>query len=127
RGRTGLREKKEPDPMRKAALPALVVLAALCYAARPGLMRHALAAGPQSASASKSAKFGTVSRIDKQYEQALDAKDLTAAKKLIGKEGAFKGTVAKVFTPKSNNLVILNFAGDYKTAIVAVVKKGDFG
>src|SRR4051812_30030817 len=109
--------------MRKTALPALLVVAAVCYAARPGWMRQAVAAGPgQSESASKSARFGSVSRTDKEYTQALDTKDLAGAEKLIGKEGSFKGTVARVFAPKSNNLVILNFAKDYKTAVTAVVK-----
>src|SRR4051812_13232366 len=113
--------------MRRAALPVLFAVAALAYAARPGLVRHAFAAGPaQSEGASKSAEFGTVFKTDKQNQEAHDAKDLEGAKKLIGKEGVFKGTVAKVFTPKSNSVVILNFAKDYKTAVSAVVKKEDF-
>jgi len=106
--------------------PFLPVLLALAVAAAPVLAGEASKKPSQSSLASKTAQFGTVSKADHQYQQALDAKDLKAAVKLVGKTGAFKGTIAKVFAPESGNLVILNFADDYKTALTAVIKKEDF-
>jgi hypothetical protein len=75
---------------------------------------------------SKKAEFATVSSSDASYKDAVDAKDLTKASAMVGKEGTLRGTVAKVYTPKSGAVMILNFARDYKTAVTAVVKKSNF-
>jgi hypothetical protein len=80
---------------------------------------------PQAELASKAA-FATIPAVSLELKKALEAHDLARAKKLIGQEGTIQGTVAKVFTPKSNALVILNFDKDYKKALVAVVKAADF-
>ncbi|WP_395091938.1 hypothetical protein [Armatimonas sp.] len=50
---------------------------------------------------------------DGSVTKALKATDLAGAKKLVGKDGAFEGTVVKVFSPSSNGLVILNFDKNY--------------
>jgi hypothetical protein len=80
----------------------------------------------QAETASKSATFASVSATDKSVTGALKSTDLEGAKKLEGKAGAFTGTVTKVFAPKGNSLVILNFAADYKTAVTAVVRWKSF-
>ncbi len=80
----------------------------------------------QTAVASKSAKFGTVAKTDAEYTKAIDAHDFAGAEKLFSEEGAFKGTVAKVFVPNSGTILILNFDNDYKKALTAVVKKANF-
>lgn len=76
--------------------------------------------------AAKSAHFGTVAATDKAVTGAIKATDLEGAKKLTGKAGAFTGTVTKVFAPKSNALLILNFASNYRTAVTAVVRQRSF-
>ena len=53
---------------------------------------------------------------------ATSAKDLKATIALEGKQGVFTGTVAKVYIPESNSIVVLDFAKDYDTALTAVVK-----
>jgi hypothetical protein len=80
----------------------------------------------QAEVAAKNKTFGTIAATDAKVKGALAAKDLAKAKKLTGKPGAFIGTVVKVFTPKSNKIVILNFAENYKEALTAVVKGSDF-
>jgi len=80
----------------------------------------------QSSAASKSAKFQSIAKTDALYTGALDAHDKAGAEKMVGKSGAFKGTVTKAFSPKSGGLVILNFDDDYKTAMTAVLKKSEF-
>jgi hypothetical protein len=80
---------------------------------------------PQSEMAGKVA-FATIPATSPDLKKALDSHDLAAAKKLVGHAGAIQGTVAKVFTPSSNALVILNFDKVYKKALVAVVKAEDF-
>ena len=101
---------------RTTALIAIAILAVSAAAAQDS----------QSSAASKSAKFQNVTKTDALYTGALDAHDKSGAEKLIGKSGAFKGTVTKAFTPRSGGIVILNFDDDYKSAMTAVVKKSDF-
>ena len=79
-------------------------------------------AKPQASVASKTAKFGTVKAGDSSVTKALKATDLAGAKKLVGKDGAFEGTVVKVFSPSSNGLVILNFDKNYRNALTAVLR-----
>ena len=74
--------------------------------------------------ASAMAKFGTVSKTDEAYKSALDAHALEDGLKLVDKEGAFKGTVAKVFEPRG--LAILEFDEKYKTALTAIVRSASF-
>ena len=82
--------------------------------------------GSQKSLASKTAKFVTVAKADALYTGAIDAHDKTAAAKMAGKEGSFKGKVAKLFSPRGGNILILNFDDDYKTALTAVLKKENF-
>jgi hypothetical protein len=86
----------------------------------------AMAQDSQNSAASKTVKFDTVAKTDALYTGAMDAHDKDAAEKMVGKKGAFKGTVTKAFTPRSGGIVILNFDDDYKTAMTAVLKKSDF-
>ena len=81
---------------------------------------------PQKEVASKKARFESVAKTDALYTGALDAHDKAAAEKMIGKDGAIKGKVTKIFTPRGGSILILNFDRDYKTALTAVLKKGDF-
>src|SRR5947208_12919253 len=112
--------------MRRARLAILILAAASGFPAGaqpPAQKAH----NPTQASvAARNVKFAPVAKTDRAYREARDARDLAAAGKLIGRSGTFRGMVAKVFAPASGNLVILNFAADYKTAITAVVKKEDF-
>lgn len=80
----------------------------------------------QPDAASKTAKFGSVKAADASVSNAIDAHDLKAAGGMVGKSGAFKGTVTKLYTPKSGALVIINFDRDFKTALTAVIKKSNF-
>lgn len=81
---------------------------------------------PQSAVAAKSVKFGVVGSDQSEVASAIRANDLDAAAKMKGKQGSFKGTVAKVFVPRSGAIVILNFDPNYKNAVTAVLKKTNF-
>jgi hypothetical protein len=74
--------------------------------------------------ASTTAKFGTVAKTSEAYKSALDAHALTDAVKLVDTEGAFKGTVAKVFEPRG--LAIVEFDENYKTALTAIVRSASF-
>jgi hypothetical protein len=77
----------------------------------------------QSALASPTTTFGTIARTDATCINALDAHDLAAGLKLTGKEAAFKGTVTRLFEPRSGTIAILNFDAQYKTAMTAVLRK----
>ena len=75
----------------------------------------------QSAVAAKTT-LATVTASDKAVTSALDAKALADALKLVGKPGAFQGTVSQVYSPRSHNIAILDFAPDYHDAVTATVK-----
>ena len=76
--------------------------------------------------ASKTEKFGTLSKTDDLYKTALDAHALADALKQVDKDGAFKGTVAKIFEPRGGAMAIVNFDENYKTALTALLKKDEF-
>jgi hypothetical protein len=82
--------------------------------------------GSQKSAASKTATFATVAKADALYKRAIDAHDKLSAGKMSGKDGAFKGKVTKLFSPRGGNILILNFDDDYKTALTAVLKKDNF-
>jgi DNA/RNA endonuclease YhcR with UshA esterase domain len=81
---------------------------------------------PQSAVAAKDKSFATVSAEDAVVKAALKADDLAGAKKQIDKTSTFTGTVAKVFLPDSNSVVLINFAKNYKEALTVVVYARNF-
>lgn len=109
----------------------LAALAALLLAARPLFAQIPKAKPeqtPRRSQAEVAAKitFGQVAANSPNVKKALVAKDLAGAKKWIGKDGSFTGTVIKVFAPKSNSIVILNFDADYKAALTAALKSEHF-
>jgi hypothetical protein len=79
----------------------------------------------QSTVAAKSA-FSTVSATSGAVKKALKATDLTGATKLVGKKGAFTGTVSQVYSPSNHGIAILDFAQDYKSAMTAIVKPENY-
>lgn len=81
---------------------------------------------PQEMMAASGA-FPVVKMGDPKVKSALFSSDLVKARKLIGKTVSVVGTVDKVYLPKSNGVVLLNFAKDYKAALVGAVMSKDFG
>jgi hypothetical protein len=57
---------------------------------------------------------------------AIGAKDLAGAQKLVGKSGAFQGTVSTVYSPKGHDVVILDFDRDYKQALTAIARPSSY-
>ena len=80
----------------------------------------------QNVVASRTAKFGTVTKNDPLYKNALDAHDLAAAMKLVGTEGSFRGTVDKLFEERDGDLIVFDFDPNYRTALTAVLRNPDF-
>jgi hypothetical protein len=80
----------------------------------------------QSESASKDAKFGTITKTDAPYTNALDAHALGEALKQTDKPGAFKGTVSGVYEPRGNAMAILNFDANYRSAMTALLRNENF-
>ncbi|MDT7541160.1 MAG: hypothetical protein QOE33_1064 [Acidobacteriota bacterium] len=76
--------------------------------------------------ASKTVKFGTLEKTDAIYKGALDAHDLEGASKLVGKDGAFRGTMSKAFAQRDGSLIILDFDPNFRTALTAVLHSADY-
>lgn len=70
--------------------------------------------------------FPVVKATDARLKRAVSATNLAAATKLRGQNAQFVGVVTKVFAPGSGAIVLLNFAKNYKTALVGVIKAKDF-
>lgn len=80
----------------------------------------------QSELASKAVTFGTISAADPAVAKALEAHKLAEAQKMLGKPGAFQGTVTKAYSPEDHDTVILDFDKQYKTALTAVLQPADY-
>lgn len=80
---------------------------------------------PQAAVAAKGA-FPTIKASDPSLKTAVVATNLPAAKKLVGKNVLVVGVVSDVFAPRSGSITLINFAKNYKTAVVGAVKAKDF-
>jgi hypothetical protein len=80
----------------------------------------------QSEVASKDSKFGTITKTDAAYTNALDAHALDEALKQADKTGAFKGTVIGVYEPHGNAMAILNFDKNYRSAMTALLRNENF-
>ena len=76
----------------------------------------------QAALASKKVTFARAAAASSAVKGATNATDLSAVKKMLGKEITITGTVAKVFAPSTNTVVVLNFADEYWTAATVAVK-----
>ncbi len=76
--------------------------------------------------ASKTVKFGTVSKADNLYKTAIDAHDLDGAHKKIGQKAALKGAVAKIYEERDGDMLVLDFDAQYAKALTAVLKNPDF-
>lgn len=112
---------------RMIRLAGLLGMAAMIV---PAFAQEKPAAGtnaPQSEVATKGS-FTTIAVSSPEVKNALDAKDLAGGKKKgeAKADGAFQGTVSEVFAPKSNSVVILNFAPKYKEAMTAAVQGKNF-
>lgn len=79
-------------------------------------------ATPAQADVAAKTAFGTVAASDKMVGSALDAKALPDALKLVGKPGAFQGTVSAAYAPRTHSVVTLDFAPNYHDALTASVK-----
>lgn len=66
------------------------------------------------------AAFETVTQQSDAVRSAGDARDIAAALRLSGKQASFRGNVAKVYVASSGKFVAVDFAKDYKKALVAV-------
>jgi hypothetical protein len=78
----------------------------------------------QAAVASTNASYGSITATDDAYKSALDAHALDDALKMVDKDGAFKGKVAKVYEP--HGLAIVEFDENYRTALTAIVRGTNF-
>lgn len=112
--------------MKRIFSRTMIAVAALMMVALLGVGEAEAQDSPQKAAASKTAKFESVAKTDALYTGAIEAHDKAAAGKLVGKDGAFRGTVVKVYTNRTGSVLILNFDRDYKTALTAALKKSEF-
>jgi len=76
--------------------------------------------------ASKEVAFKEITAIDAASSGAIAASDVTALRKREGKETTVSGKVVTVFAPDSKSIVLLNFARNYKEAVVVGVKSNRF-
>ena len=81
---------------------------------------------PQAELAAKDKSFAKVAPDAPEVKSAKKADDLTTAKKSLGETASFVGTVDRIYTPKGNGLALINFAKNFRTAVIGVVRAKDF-
>ena len=108
--------------MRFGLICVVVLLGAVCAWGQDGDPMKPL----QHVVASKTAKFETIDKNDAVYKSALDAHDLAGSLKLVGQDGAFRGTVDQLFEERDGDLIVFDFDHNYKTAVTAVLKNPNF-
>jgi DNA/RNA endonuclease YhcR with UshA esterase domain len=114
---------------RRFMAAALVGLAVLAAVAVPVMTRTAFAFrqdNKSQADVAAKTEFATIAAGDEAVKKAVKATDLDGARGLIGKEGAFEGTVLRVADSPTNTIVFINFGKRRNTAITAVVKSAAF-
>ena len=80
---------------------------------------------PQEQVAAKGA-LPTVKASDVKVKSAHSASDLAGAKKMAGKSLSVTGTVASIFVPGGNNVVLINLSQKYAGAVTGVVLAKDY-
>ena len=70
--------------------------------------------------------YASVGMEHPEVRAAIDAADLPGARRRIGKESSFSGTVSAFYAPEDGSVRLLNFHSDYRQAIVAAVKPADY-
>ncbi|MFY7952574.1 MAG: hypothetical protein ACOVT5_08710 [Armatimonadaceae bacterium] len=76
--------------------------------------------------AAKDVVLKEITAIDAASAGAIAASDLATLRKRDGKETTISGKVTTVFAPDSKSIVLLNFARNYKDAIVVGIKANRF-
>ena len=94
------------------------------FPVKSGTAKPAKPAGPSQSKVAAKGAFPTVKAA--AIKGAKPATDLAGAKKLVGKTATFVGTVDKVFETKSHGVVLLNFAKNYKSALIGAVDAKHF-
>lgn len=113
---------KAPAPATNAPHSAMGTNALTASGAAPS------AKAPKQADvASTNAVFGIISKTDAALKSAVDAHALDEAFKLVGTNGGFSGTVAKVYETRGRSaLAVVEFDNDYKKALTAIVRGTNF-
>lgn len=88
--------------------------------------KPAFKAGPTQASLARKGAFSAVSASDASVKSALPATDLKKAKGKLNKTATFTGTVTSIYAPKNGKRVLLDFAPDFKTAVIGLVDDANF-
>lgn len=81
---------------------------------------------PQSEVAARDKSFLKIAATAPEVKAAKRAEDLDAAKNLVEKTASFIGTVDRIFVPPGNGLVLINFAKNFRNAVVGVVRAPDY-
>ena len=76
---------------------------------------------PQQRIASPTAQFGVTARNSQPYKQAVEAHNLAAARRSLGRTASFHGTVANVTQDAQNQTLTLEFDPQYQKAVAAVL------
>ena len=96
------------------------IVAAALPPPTPGMVRR-FQFPPQQRMASRSAQFGVTARTAPAYKQAMDAHSLMLARKNIGKQSSFHGTVANVTQDAQGQTLTVEFDPQYRLAVTAVL------
>ena len=81
---------------------------------------------PSQAQLARKGSFAVVAAGDGSVKGALSATDLKKAKTKVNQTATFSGKVTDIFAPKNAKRVLLDFAKNYKTAVIGLVDAKSF-
>ncbi len=106
------------------ALAAVTALSFSCIARSDS--KPAMSKGPSQAQLAHQGAFPSVSAGDASVKGAIAATNLTKAKSKLNSSAMFVGVVTDIYLPKNGKRVLLDFASDYKKAVIGLIDVKNF-
>ena len=88
--------------------------------------KNAQPKGPSQAQVGRKGAFATIGAGDASVKGAASATDLKKAHLKLNQTGTFVGVVTDIYLPKNGKRVLLDFAPDYKKAVIGLVDAKNF-
>lgn len=109
---------------RMVAVATVIAVALPCFS--QSVSKAAKPKGPSQAQVARKGAFASVGAGDASVKGAIAATDLTKARTKLSKTGIFVGVVTDVYLPKNGKRVLLDFAPNYKKAVIGLVDALNF-
>lgn len=109
---------------RVVAVATVVAIALPCFS--QSAPKPAKPKGPSQAQVARKGAFPSVGAGDVSVKNAIGATNLAKVRTKLNKTGTFVGVVTDIYAPKNGKRILLDFAPDYKKAVIGLVDAKNF-